>query len=107
MCPFYRTANVPAVERRRIPRDNPGAPQPLDAPWCAHLYTPVTRFAATAFAGGWRKLLCAGDLGQCEVMPSKWQLADYIMRGPQGFNPQRRPVERRVRLLRYPIIEAS
>ena len=20
-----------------------------------------------------------------------WQLADYIMRGPQGFNPQRRP----------------
>jgi len=36
-----------------------------------------------------------------------WQLADYIMRGPQGFNPQRRPVERRVRLLRYPIIEAS
>ena len=59
MCPFYRTANVPAVERRRIPRDNPGAPQPLDAPWCAHLYTPVTRVAATAFAGGWRKLLCA------------------------------------------------
>ena len=36
-----------------------------------------------------------------------WQLADYIMRGPQGFNPQRRPVERRVRRLRYPIIEAS
>jgi len=36
-----------------------------------------------------------------------WQLADYIMRGPQGFNPQRRPVERPVRLLRYPIIEAS
>ena len=71
MCPFYRTANVPAVERRRIPRDNPGAPQPLDAPWCAHLYPPVIRFAATAFAGGWRKLLCAGDLGQCEVMPSK------------------------------------
>ena len=36
-----------------------------------------------------------------------WQLADYIVRGPQGFNPQRRPVERRVRRLRYPIIEAS
>ena len=71
MCPFYRTANVPAVERRRMPRDDVGSPPPLDAAWCAHLFTPVTRFAATAVAGGWRKLLCAGDLGQCEVMPSK------------------------------------
>ena len=25
-----------------------------------------------------------------------WQLADYIMRGPQGFNPHRRPFEQRV-----------
>ena len=70
MCPFYRTTRVPAVERRRVPRDNGGAPPPVDAPWCAHLYTPVTRFAATAFAGGWRKLLCAGDLVRCEVNPS-------------------------------------
>ena len=36
-----------------------------------------------------------------------WQLADYIMRGPVGFNPHRRAVERRVRRLRYPVIEAS
>jgi len=36
-----------------------------------------------------------------------WQLADYIMRGPVGFNPQRRPVERRARRLRYPIIEVT
>ena len=36
-----------------------------------------------------------------------WQLADYIMRGPVGFNPQRRPVERRAQRLRYPIIEVS
>jgi len=36
-----------------------------------------------------------------------WQLADYIMRGPHGFNPHRRAVERRVRRLRYPIVEAS
>ena len=36
-----------------------------------------------------------------------WQLADYIMRGPQGFNPGRRVAERRVRRLCYPIIEAS
>jgi len=35
-----------------------------------------------------------------------WQLADYIMRGPVGFNPQRRLVERRARRLRYPVIEA-
>jgi hypothetical protein len=36
-----------------------------------------------------------------------WQLADYIMRGPVGFNPQRRPVERRAQRLRYPIIEVT
>jgi len=36
-----------------------------------------------------------------------WQLADYIMRGPQGFNPHRRPFEQRVPLLRYPIIEVN
>ena len=51
------------------------------------------------------KLAAEGRHAEREAVA--WQLADYIMRGPQGFNPQRRPVERRVRLLRYPIIEAS
>ena len=32
MCPFYRTTRVPAVKRRRVPRDNGGAPPPVDAP---------------------------------------------------------------------------
>ena len=36
-----------------------------------------------------------------------WQLADYIMRGPVGFNPHAGVAERRVRRLRYPIIEAT
>lgn len=36
-----------------------------------------------------------------------WQLADYIMRGPVGFNPPRRIIEWSVPRLRYPIIEAS
>jgi len=36
-----------------------------------------------------------------------WQLADYIVRGPVGFNPHRRQPERRARRLRYPIIHAS
>ena len=35
-----------------------------------------------------------------------WQLADYIMRGPVGFNPGRRLSEKRIRRLRYPMIEA-
>jgi len=35
-----------------------------------------------------------------------WQLADYIMRGPVGFNPQRRVAEWRASKLRYPVIEA-
>ena len=36
-----------------------------------------------------------------------WQLADYIMRGPVGFNPQRRLLERPAPRLRYRVIEAS
>jgi hypothetical protein len=32
------------------------------------------------------------------------QLAELIMRGPQGFNPHRRP--QRAKRLRYPVIEA-
>ena len=36
-----------------------------------------------------------------------WQLANYIMRGPQGFNPQRRLLERPAPRLRYRVIEAS
>jgi len=36
-----------------------------------------------------------------------WQLADYIMRGPAGFNPHRRSAERRTRRLRYPVIEVN
>ena len=36
-----------------------------------------------------------------------WQLADYITRGPVGFNPPRRLIERPAPRLRYPIIEAS
>jgi hypothetical protein len=34
-------------------------------------------------------------------------LADYIMRGPVGFNPQRRLIERPSPRLRYLVIEAS
>ena len=36
-----------------------------------------------------------------------WQLADYIMRGPVGFCPQRGVAERPAPRLRYPVIEAS
>ena len=36
-----------------------------------------------------------------------WQLADYIMRGPCGFTPGRPLPERRVKRLRYPMIEAT
>ena len=51
------------------------------------------------------KLAAEGRHAEREAVA--WQLADYIMRGPQGFNPHRRAVERRVRRLRYPVIEAS
>ena len=51
------------------------------------------------------KLAAEGRHAEREAVA--WQLADYIMRGPQGFNPHRRPAERRVRRLRYPVIEAN
>jgi len=35
------------------------------------------------------------------------QRAELIMRGPQGFNPQRRLLERPAPRLRYRVIEAS
>ena len=34
-----------------------------------------------------------------------WQLADYVMRGPVGFNPQWRLTKRRALRPRYLIIE--
>ena len=36
-----------------------------------------------------------------------WQLAALVMRGPAGFNPFRRPIERRAPRLRYPVIEVN
>ena len=50
------------------------------------------------------KLAAEGRHSEREAVA--WQLADYIMRGPVGFNPQRRLVERRARRLRYRVIEA-
>jgi len=50
------------------------------------------------------KLAAEGRRVECEAVA--WQLADYIMRGPVGFNPHRRAVERRAPRLRYPVIEA-
>ena len=66
MRPFYRIASVVGVERRRRTRKDVGLPPPVHAPWCAHLYTPVSRYATTAIAGGWRKLVCSGDLANAK-----------------------------------------
>ena len=52
-----------------------------------------------------RKLAAEGrDL---EREADAWQLADFIMQGPVGFNPHRRPSGRRAPRLRYPIIEVN
>ena len=50
------------------------------------------------------KLAAEGRHAEREAVA--WQLADYIMRGPVGFNPHRRQFERRVRRLRHPMIDA-
>ena len=51
------------------------------------------------------KLAAEGRHAEREAVA--WQLAEYIMRGPVGFNPQRRLIERPSPRLRYPVIDAS
>ena len=46
----------------------------------------------------------AAEGGHTEREAACSQLAELIMRGPQGFNPHRRP--QRAKRLRYPVIEA-
>jgi hypothetical protein len=67
-CPFYRTDRI-FVERRRKQRHaDPVASTPeIAAPWCAHLYSPVSKYVATRIVGGANKLRCGGDLGSCEI----------------------------------------
>lgn len=70
-CPFYREDVASAERRRRRRDDEPVAAPTLPAPWCAHLYSPVTRYVATMVAGGYRKLQCGGDLDKCQVHPRR------------------------------------
>jgi hypothetical protein len=70
-CPFYRV-DATQVERRKSPRDDSRANLPAArAPWCAHLHSPVTKYVATVVAGGYRRLRCGGDLGNCQIQPTR------------------------------------
>jgi hypothetical protein len=70
MCPFYRTSPV-TVERRRKARESGAAQPPVTAaPWCAHLYSPVTKYIATVIVGGADKLRCSGNLARCQIQAS-------------------------------------
>jgi hypothetical protein len=66
LCPFYRRDRA-AVERRRQRRANPSPPPERAAAWCAHLYSPVSKYVATRIAGGADKLRCDGELARCQV----------------------------------------
>jgi len=59
----------------------------------------------TAIRDRLAKLAAEGRHAEREIVA--WPLAEYIMRGPQGFNPQRRLAERRSSKLHYQMIEAS
>jgi hypothetical protein len=69
VCPFYRLDRT-VIERRRQRRNAHAEPPPVSAPWCAHLYSPVSKFVAMRIVGGAYKLRCAGDLAKCQVSPS-------------------------------------
>lgn len=70
MCPFYRNG-VAAVERRSSARQQAQASPLLDPPWCAHLFSPVTRCVTSVSIGSFRKLSCGGDIGKCQVIASQ------------------------------------
>lgn len=63
-CPFYRVEKI-LVERRRNARDGQQSPAPpVSAPWCAHLYSPASRFLATRVVGGGKQAAVCRELGQ-------------------------------------------
>jgi hypothetical protein len=68
-CPFYRLDKA-SVERRKQRRAGSLQPPSLAAPWCAHLFSPVSKYVATRIVGGTEKLRCGGDLAKCQVSPS-------------------------------------
>jgi hypothetical protein len=70
VCPFYRVQQI-VIERRRKRRDEDAVKAPRPAPWCAHLYSPVTKYVATVIVGGSNKLRCGGDLDKCQVPPTR------------------------------------
>jgi hypothetical protein len=69
MCPFYRGAV--ALERRTRGRQQTQALSLMDAPWCAHLFSPVTRYVTSVSMGSPRKLSCGGDICKCQVIASR------------------------------------
>jgi hypothetical protein len=70
MCPFYRTSPVTVERRRKARESGPAQPPVAAAPWCAHLYSPVTKYIATVIVGGADRLRCAGNLARCQVQAS-------------------------------------
>jgi hypothetical protein len=71
ICPFYREDQVARERRKKRRLEAAGAPPPVAAPWCAHLYSPVTKYIATIVSGGHERLCCSGDLAKCQVRPSR------------------------------------
>jgi hypothetical protein len=69
-CAFYRVDKI-FVERRRARREKDVTAPAIRAPWCAHLYSPVSRFVATRVVGGANKLQCGGDLERCHIPPQR------------------------------------
>lgn len=71
VCPFYREATTSAERRKRRRTVEVPAMPDIKAPWCAHLYSPVTKYVAVVVAGGWQRLQCSGELAKCQVHPRR------------------------------------
>ena len=68
-CSFFREDRLLHEQRGQEPAVALFSPVPPAAPWCAHLYSPVTKYVATKIAGGPDRLRCGGDVAKCQVLP--------------------------------------
>jgi hypothetical protein len=91
-CSFYREDSLLHEQRGQEPAVTMFSPLPPTAPWCAHLYSPVTKYVATKIAGGPDRLCCDGDLAKCQVLlPHRPTKNDRPVKEParRSRHPQR------------------
>jgi hypothetical protein len=67
VCPFYRLEAASIEGRKQLRAGGPETDTKRPAPWCAHLYSPVSRFTAMRVVGEPDRLRCGGQIECCQI----------------------------------------